>query len=75
MTETLQYELFDNDITYRINIHIPYGSLKSIINWCSVNCKGDWGYTIISDAGSEPGYYSFQFESERDYITFMIWKR
>ena len=63
------------DTAYEISVQIEYGQLKQMIKWCTDNCIGDWGYTVLNEAGEEPGTYAFKFESEKDYVTFLIWKK
>ena len=60
---------------YETEVQIQYGQLKQMIDWCTTNCSDKWGYTILNEAGEEPGYYSFKFESSKDYVTFLIWKK
>jgi len=39
-----------------------------MIEWCGKNCQAEWKFDD-SDNG-----YTFYFESEKDYVAFMIWK-
>lgn len=73
--ETKQIELFDTPVILQADIYIPYGNLKLIIDWCTSNCEKRWGYEVIDEAGFQPGRYSFKFESEKDYVTFIMWKK
>jgi len=60
---------------HQADVYIPYGQLKLMIDWCTLNCAKRWGYEIIDDAGLLPGRYLFKFESEKDYVTFIVWKK
>jgi hypothetical protein len=59
---------------YNTNIKIGFGELKPIIDWCDRNCK-KWGYAITESAGRDAGIYQFFFETETDYINFILWKK
>jgi len=61
---------------YRISIPLPYGKLQETIDWCIRNCEATWqfdpffpGYEFNSDNTE------FLFESEKDYIAFLLWKK
>lgn len=60
--------------TYTSKIDISFGKLEEIIEWCEVNCRGPWTYSVIEDAGREPGRYRFFFDYEEDKINFILWK-
>lgn len=60
---------------YEVNVQISYGQLKQMIDWCNRNCTEPWQYIIIDEAGEEPGSYIFRFVSEKDYVTFTLWKK
>jgi len=64
-----------NNTTYQTEVTIRYGELKKTIDWCERNCTGDWGYSVIDEAGYSPGNYSFKFDLEKDYVTFLVWKK
>lgn len=54
---------------------VPFGNLSSIITWCRKNCTDDWRYSIIEEAGFNPGTYHFKFTNERDYINFLLFQK
>jgi hypothetical protein len=54
---------------------IGYGQLKPVIEWCQRNCANDWGYDCQMPAGRDAGYYEFYFETETDYLNFILWKK
>jgi len=60
---------------YETAIELPYGHLKPIIEWCQSHCERNWKFEVINDAGSESGSYQFRFESEKDFMTFLVWKK
>lgn len=63
-----------------VRVEIPFGHLDKIMHWCRENCTGCWH--IADNEGERPvavrdGFntYEFEFEDERDYITFNLkWK-
>jgi len=46
-----------------------------VIDWCQRNCANDWGYDCQVPAGRDGGLYDFYFETESDYINFILWKK
>ena len=61
---------------YKTEILISYGKLKPVIEWCTNNCANDWGYDCVEFAGGhDGGLYDFYFETESDYINFILWKK
>jgi len=63
------------DTQYKTRITIGYGELKPVIDWCQRNCANYWGYDCQIPAGREGGLYDFYFETESDYINFILWKK
>lgn len=67
----------DIPTAHRANLAIQYGQLQPVIEWCERNCVGDWRY--LDTNGNEHDYatgnWEFLFESERDYVAFMVWKK
>lgn len=61
------------DTKFETKVHIPYGQLKTTVQWCKENCERDWGYSILDNAGNFPGNYIFKFESEKDLLTFLLY--
>ena len=64
------------DTQFKTKITIGYGQLKPIIEWCTRNCIDDWGYDCLEFAGGrDGGLYDFYFETESDYLNFILWKK
>ena len=61
----------------KANIDIQYGQLQPVIDWCDRNCEGDWRYIDLNSSGHDDwiGRWEFLFESERDYVAFLMWKK
>ena len=58
----------------KANIHIEYGQLQPILDWCERNCEAEYRYLDI-DYDSDAGRWEFLFESEKDYVAFLMWKK
>ena len=57
---------------YKCEIAIPYGQLQPVIEWCQNNIVNNWQYKVLNEAGSSPGFYEFVFDSEKDYMLFLL---
>lgn len=65
-------------LPYQTKISLPYGELNSIIEWCQSNCEYNWQFDFSDDMhynDKNLPEYRFEFESEKDYITFLVWKK
>lgn len=31
-------------LNYKSKIAIPFGELQSVLDWCNLNCHGEWNY-------------------------------
>jgi hypothetical protein len=58
----------------KANIHIDYGELQPVLDWCERNCEAEYRYLDI-DYDSDAGRWEFLFESEKDYVAFLMWKK
>jgi hypothetical protein len=64
-----------NIIPYKTEVDVEFGSLKEIVQWCQYNCERDWHYDMINIPGTSPGRYEFQFDDEKDFVKFIMWKK
>jgi len=61
---------------HKANINIPYGHLQPVLDWCERNCEGDYRFVdLVSDQDSDTGRWEFVFESDRDYVAFLMWQK
>lgn len=61
--------------TYRAEMFVEYGHLEPIISWCSENCHGEWFFGGHSDWKINSQKWVFGFDSEQDYLLFVLtWK-
>jgi hypothetical protein len=58
---------------HKVTIAPVHGQLAGIISWCERNCTSDWRFT--EDINNQWGGYVFLFESERDYVAFLVWNK
>lgn len=54
---------------------LHYGQLTPIVDWCESNCKGEWTVEFHPYIASNGNLYTFLFDSEEDYVNFLIWKK
>jgi hypothetical protein len=55
-------------------MELPFGSLGPLMDWCKQNCSDTWFFSDNSDFAGQ-GNYKFYFESEKDYVNFMLFKK
>ncbi len=61
---------------HKANIDVQYGQLQPVLDWCDRNCEADWRYVdLVGDQDSATGRWEFLFESEKDYVAFLMWKK
>lgn len=60
---------------HKTPILIRWGELQTVLEWCKNNCRNEWGYRCIEPAGFDAGDYEFYFQTERDQINFILWKK
>lgn len=58
---------------HQANVALAYGELQPIVDWCERNCVGDWKY--MENHNDQYNGWQFFFESDRDYVAFMLWKK
>lgn len=62
-----------SSFAYSQEITKTFGSLDHIIEWCKDQLVGDWRWQLIElSTDRRPGRYVFYFDSERDYVAFML---
>jgi hypothetical protein len=59
--------------SHKANVSVPYGQLQPIVEWCDRNCTSEWRY--MEDHNDQYNSWEFFFESEKDYVAFLIWKK
>lgn len=69
-----EYEIrLGDSFNHACEIHKPFGALENVLNWCKGELTADWRWQLV-DVSSDirPGRYIFYFDSERDYLAFVM---
>jgi hypothetical protein len=59
---------------YKVQLNIPYGELRPIVEWCDRNCSDDWRY-MEDPNGDMYNSWIFFFNTERDYVAFTFFNK
>ena len=50
-----------------------FGVLESVLDWCKEELVEEWRWQLIEVSSDDrPGRYIFYFDSERDYLVFVM---
>lgn len=63
----------DIPTAHRANVAVAFGELQPIVDWCERNCTSEWRY--MEDINNQWNGYEFFFESEKDYVAFLMWQK
>jgi hypothetical protein len=79
MLETLQHTVDEHFIRsaesfkHAVEINKPFGSLDSIIKWAKTELSDQWRWQLVRTSSDiAPGRYIFYFDSESDYLAFVL---
>jgi hypothetical protein len=51
----------------------PFGVLESVLDWSKEELVNEWRWQLIEVSSNDrPGRYIFYFDSERDYLAFVM---
>jgi hypothetical protein len=51
----------------------PYGKIDPILDWAKSELAGEWRWQLVElSSSARPGRYIFYFDSERDYLAFVL---
>ena len=51
----------------------PFGAIEGILDWAKAELSEDWRWQLIElSSDRKPGRYIFYFDSERDYLSFIL---
>lgn len=54
-------------------INKGYGIIEQVLAWCKSELQADWRWQMIDMSSvRRPGRYIFYFDSERDYLAFVL---
>jgi hypothetical protein len=58
---------------HAIEINKPFGVLESVLDFCKSEMTAEWRWQLIDVSSDQrPGRYIFYFDSERDYLAFVL---
>jgi hypothetical protein len=65
---------------HKVKLALAFGELDGVMSWCRENCIHNWHirendcgvYTHEMGYGKYPSTYTFEFEDERDFLTFSL---
>lgn len=62
-----------DSFVYKKEIVRPFGGLSPVIDWCRTECSQDWRWQVKEGSSNiSSGRYTFYFDSERDYVAFLL---
>lgn len=51
----------------------PFGAIEGVLDWAKQELVGEWRWQLVEiSSNNRPGRYIFYFESERDYLAFLL---
>jgi hypothetical protein len=51
----------------------PFGAIETVLDWSKQELASDWRWQLVEVSSERrPGRYIFYFESERDYLSFLL---
>jgi hypothetical protein len=62
-----------DSFTFAKEIIKPFGAIESVLDWAKQELTSDWRWQLVEVSSERrPGRYIFYFESERDYLAFLL---
>ena len=69
----MQYMRDRDSFNHAQEIAKEFGVLESVLDWCKEELTADWRWQLIEvSSDHRPGRYCFFFDSERDYLAFVM---
>jgi hypothetical protein len=69
----MQYVRDKDSFNYAEEIVKEFGVLEHVLDWCKQELTADWRWQLIEvSSDRRPGRYCFFFDSERDYLAFVM---
>lgn len=64
-----------HSVSFEKSVDLPWGELQNVVQWCQAHCQKDWTFAMLQlPSNHASGQYLFKFESEKDYINFILWQ-
>lgn len=65
--------LDQSSFAHAYKISKPYGQIESMLLWARETLEQEWRWQLIECSSSyQHGLYIFYFDSEKDYMTFVL---
>lgn len=62
-----------NSFAHAHEITKPFGGLDAVLKWCKAELQDDWRWQLVEMSNDQrPGRYIFYFDSEKDYLAFLL---
>ena len=62
-----------DSFTFAKEIVKPFGVIEGVLDWAKKELTGEWRWQLVEVSSERrPGRYIFYFESERDYLAFLL---
>ena len=69
----MEYMRDKNSFRHAQEISKEFGVLESVLDWCKEELSAEWRWQLIEvSSDHRPGRYCFFFDSERDYLAFVM---
>lgn len=69
----LNYSRNKDSFNHAKEISKEFGILESVLDWCKEEMSADWRWQLVEISNNHrPGRYIFYFDSERDYLAFIM---
>ena len=67
------FERCRDSFAHAQEISKEFGVIESVLDWCKQELLAEWRWQLIDvSSDSKPGRYIFYFDSERDYLAFVM---
>lgn len=67
------YERCRDSFNHAQEITKEFGMLEHVLDWCKEELSAEWRWQLIEvSSDHRPGRYCFFFDSERDYLAFIM---
>lgn len=70
---TQEFVREQNSFNFAKEIIKPFGVIEGVLDWAKKEFVGEWRWQLVEvSSNSRPGRYIFYFDSERDYLAFLL---
>jgi len=58
---------------HAVEITKPFGVIEQVLDWCKSGMINEWRWQLVEiSSDRRPGRYIFYFDSEKDYLSFVM---